>query len=107
MKTCNTRSVSRLVNTEICTFDFDDLQYATNEEILRHQKYVADKEKEKARHIEYLNELEKNKSKDNYCDFCGRPTTNRDVDPYESEMFNNNTLHWICYDCYESHAGDI
>ena len=63
---------------------------------------------EKKRRDEYLVELDRRRHTPGYCEYCG---SEYDViytpNPFDVEMNDDYTMHYMCHRCYEGALGDI
>ena len=41
------------------------------------------------------------------CEYCGNPEAIYREDPYNSEILNDYTKHWICDICYQEQLNEI
>lgn len=97
----------KLLQIKLWELDPYDLNnsYDYTDEIKAEKK--RQKELEEQRKREHIAQIERQKSLDGYCDYCGAPHALHITEPFDEDMNNYRHLVWICRDCYESHLGDI
>lgn len=81
--------------------DYDEL---TPEEREAENKRLKDIEEENRKRLE---QIEKQKLMDGYCDICGAANATYCANPYNLEMYGNVVMEWLCDYCYEQCAQDV
>ena len=103
----NSHNSWKLLQIKLWELDPYDLNnsYDYTDEIKAEKK--RQKELEEQRKRERIEQIERQKKLDGYCDYCGSPNALHITEPFDNDVNNYRHLVWICRDCYNSRLGDI